>query len=63
MREVGISEDKLEYLAAKATEWGDTGTMCPINKDDRGLYNGVVITTLLSCATTCRFWNFLQVSN
>lgn len=34
MREVGIPEDKLEYLATKATEWGDTGTMCPINKDE-----------------------------
>lgn len=32
MRDAGISEDKLEYLAEKATEFGDIGTMSPINK-------------------------------
>lgn len=32
MREAGIEEDKLEYLSEKATEFGDIGTMSPINK-------------------------------
>ncbi len=34
MRESGISEDKLEYYAQKATEFGDIGTMTPINQDE-----------------------------
>lgn len=32
MRDAGVNEDKLEYLAEKATEFGDIGTMSPINK-------------------------------
>lgn len=32
LREAGVEEDRLEYLAEKATEFGDIGTMCPINK-------------------------------
>jgi len=32
MREAGVTEDKLEYLAEKATEFGDIGTICPITK-------------------------------
>lgn len=32
MRDVGVEESQLEYLAEKATEFGDIGTMCPINK-------------------------------
>lgn len=34
MREAGVTEDKLEYLAQKATEFGDIGTMTPINKEE-----------------------------
>ena len=34
MREAGVEEDKLEYLAKKATEFGDIGTMSPINKKE-----------------------------
>jgi alcohol dehydrogenase YqhD (iron-dependent ADH family) len=32
MRDTGVAEDKLEYLAGKATEAGDIGTMSPITK-------------------------------
>lgn len=32
MRDVGVEESQLEYLAEKATEFGDIGTMSPINK-------------------------------
>ena len=34
MREAGVKEDELEYLAQKATEFGDIGTMSPINKTE-----------------------------
>jgi hypothetical protein len=32
MREAGVEEDKLEYLASQATEFGDIGTMTSITK-------------------------------
>ncbi len=32
MKEAGVEAEKLEYLAKKATEFGDIGTMSPINK-------------------------------
>ncbi|MDD2358658.1 MAG: iron-containing alcohol dehydrogenase [Thiovulaceae bacterium] len=34
MREAGVSEDELKYLADKATEFGDIGTMTPITKTE-----------------------------
>jgi len=33
LRAAGIPEEKLEYLATKATERGDIGTLTPINKE------------------------------
>ena len=33
MREAGVKQEDLEYLATKACEFGDIGTMCPINKE------------------------------
>jgi alcohol dehydrogenase YqhD (iron-dependent ADH family) len=34
MREAGVKEDKLEYLSAQATEFGDIGTMTSITKNE-----------------------------
>lgn len=34
MREAGVEEDKLEYLSAQATEFGDIGTMTSITKNE-----------------------------
>lgn len=34
LKEAGVEEDKLDYLATKATEWGNLGTLCDINKKD-----------------------------
>ncbi|MDP4201695.1 MAG: iron-containing alcohol dehydrogenase [Bacteroidota bacterium] len=34
LKEVGVEEDKLEYLAEKATEWGNIGALCKIEKDE-----------------------------
>ena len=34
IKEAGVEEDKLEYLASQATEFGDIGTMTSINKDE-----------------------------
>jgi butanol dehydrogenase len=34
MREAGVEENKLDYLATKATEFGNIGTMTVINKDE-----------------------------
>lgn len=34
LKEAGVAEDKLDYLAEKATEWGSIGALCPINKED-----------------------------
>lgn len=32
LEEAGVKEDKLEYLAEKATEWGEIGSLCKIGK-------------------------------
>lgn len=32
LKEAGVEEDKLEYLAEKATEWGEIGALCKIGK-------------------------------
>lgn len=32
LKEAGVEENKLEYLAAKATEWGEIGSLCKIGK-------------------------------
>ena len=34
LKEAGVEADKLEYLATKATEWGDIGTLCKIEKEE-----------------------------
>ncbi|PKQ65224.1 iron-containing alcohol dehydrogenase [Labilibaculum manganireducens] len=34
LKEAGVEESKLEYLAEKATEWGSLTALCEINKDD-----------------------------
>lgn len=34
LKEAGVAEDKLEFLAERATEWGSIGALCPINKED-----------------------------
>lgn len=34
LKEAGVEEDKLEYLAKKATEWGNIGPMCKIGKEE-----------------------------
>ncbi|MCW3805493.1 iron-containing alcohol dehydrogenase [Plebeiibacterium marinum] len=34
LKEAGVEEGKLEYLAEKATEWGNIGALCPIEKED-----------------------------
>jgi alcohol dehydrogenase YqhD (iron-dependent ADH family) len=32
LKEAGVEENKFEYLAEKATEWGEIGTLCKIGK-------------------------------
>ena len=34
LKEAGVEEDKLKYLAEKATEWGSLTALCEINKED-----------------------------
>jgi alcohol dehydrogenase YqhD (iron-dependent ADH family) len=34
LKEAGVEENKLAYLAEKATEWGSIGALCDINKED-----------------------------
>ncbi|MCY1720927.1 iron-containing alcohol dehydrogenase [Prolixibacteraceae bacterium Z1-6] len=34
LKEAGVEEDKLEYLAEKATEWGNIGALCKIEKEE-----------------------------
>lgn len=34
LKDAGVEEDKLEYLAEKATEWGNIGAMCKIEKEE-----------------------------
>jgi butanol dehydrogenase len=34
LKEAGVEEDKLEYLAEKATEYGNIGPMCKIEKEE-----------------------------
>lgn len=34
LKEAGVEEDKLQYLAEKATEWGNIGALCKIEKEE-----------------------------
>jgi len=34
LKEAGVEEEKLEYLAEKATEWGGIGVLCKIEKEE-----------------------------
>lgn len=34
LKEAGVEEDKLPYLAEKATEWGNIGALCKIEKEE-----------------------------
>lgn len=34
LKKAGVAEDKLEYLAEKAIEWGDIGSICKIGKEE-----------------------------
>lgn len=34
LKEAGVEVDKLEYLAEKATEWGNIGPLCKIEKEE-----------------------------
>lgn len=34
LKDAGVEDNKLEYLAEKATEWGNIGALCEINKAD-----------------------------
>lgn len=34
LKEAGIKEEQLEYLAEKATEWGNIGALCKIEKEE-----------------------------
>jgi alcohol dehydrogenase YqhD (iron-dependent ADH family) len=32
LKKAGVEEEKIEYLATKATEWGDIGALCKIER-------------------------------
>jgi hypothetical protein len=34
LKDAGVDEDKLEYLAERATEWGNVGPLCKIGKSE-----------------------------